>query len=63
MNKSIYLLALSIVLFSVRILKQKKRQLNDNLISVTTDQFKSSAMEIANQRQNKLRIKIRSATE
>lgn len=49
MNKSLYLLALSIVLFSC---KDKKAEeipvIDDNIISVTNNQFKSSAMEIAN---------------
>ncbi len=48
MNKSIYLLALSIVLFSCKDTKKEETLVNeDNLISVTIEQFKSSAMSIA----------------
>jgi cobalt-zinc-cadmium efflux system membrane fusion protein len=49
MNKSIYLLALSIVLFSCKDKKAEEIPVkDDNIISVTSNQFKSSSMEIAN---------------
>jgi cobalt-zinc-cadmium efflux system membrane fusion protein len=54
MNKSIYLLALSIVLFCKDTKLEEAPVKHDNLISVTTDQFKSSAMEIANPRHKTL---------
>jgi cobalt-zinc-cadmium efflux system membrane fusion protein len=62
MNKSIYLLALSLVLFSCKDAKTDVVPVKDNnLISVTTDQFKYSGMEIANPTQQDFQITVKTS--
>jgi cobalt-zinc-cadmium efflux system membrane fusion protein len=62
MNKSIYLLALSIVLFSCKDTQTEETPVkHDNLISVTTAQFKSSAMEITNPTEQNFDITVKTS--
>jgi cobalt-zinc-cadmium efflux system membrane fusion protein len=62
MNKSIYLLALSIVLFSCKDTQTEETPVKyDNLISVTTAQFKSSAMEITNPTEQNFDITVKTS--
>jgi cobalt-zinc-cadmium efflux system membrane fusion protein len=62
MNKSIYLLALSIVLFSCKETKTEETPVkDDNLITVTADQFKSSAMEVANPTQQDFEVTVKTS--
>jgi cobalt-zinc-cadmium efflux system membrane fusion protein len=62
MNKFIYLLALSIVLFSCKDNKTEEAPVKDNnLISVTTYQFKSSAMEIANPTEQDFEVTVKTS--
>jgi cobalt-zinc-cadmium efflux system membrane fusion protein len=62
MNKSIYLVALSIVLFSCKDTKTAETPVKDNnLITITTDQFKSSAMEIANPTEQDFEVTVKTS--
>ncbi|SDW49789.1 efflux RND transporter periplasmic adaptor subunit [Flavobacterium degerlachei] len=62
MNKSIYLLALSLVLFSCKETKTEETPIkDDNLITVTSDQFKSTAMEIASPTEQDFEVTVKTA--
>ncbi|EIA07589.1 efflux RND transporter periplasmic adaptor subunit [Flavobacterium frigoris] len=62
MNKSIYLLVLSIVLFSCKETKTEEAPIEvDNLITVTSDQFKSAAMEIASPTEHDFEITVKTS--
>lgn len=62
MNKSIYLLALSLVLFSCKETKTEETAIkDDNLITVTADQFKSAAMEITNPTEQDFEITVKTS--
>ncbi|OCB76089.1 efflux RND transporter periplasmic adaptor subunit [Flavobacterium crassostreae] len=62
MKKSIYILALSVVLFSCKETKTEETAVKeDTVISVTTTQFKSSAMEIANPTEQDFEVTVRTS--